>query len=281
MGKVAIITDSSVYLPQPLVDELHINVVPLILQWEGQSYYDGVDIQADELYTRLLKSDTLPTTSQVTVGQFDMAFGKLLGEEYDVLALLLSSGISGTYESAIQAQQNFPNAPLEVMDTGLVSMALGFMVLAAARAAKEGASLAECKRIAEEAFPKIWVYFTVDDLIYLHRGGRINTAKRLLGSALSLKPLMEVRDGKLELVESVVSRKKAIARMLELAEKRIGDARPVRIAAFHALALEEAQALQAAAEERFHPVESILTEVSPAIGCHTGPGTLSIAFMAG
>jgi DegV family protein with EDD domain len=281
MGKIAIMTDSSAYIPKTLLDQYNIGTVPLTLHFEGKSYCDGVDITATELYTRMLTASTLPTTSQVTIGQFDEAFGKLLKEGREVFYMGISSGISSTMESAFQAQSNFPDAPLEVMDSRLVSMALGFMVLTVARAAREGASLAECRAIAEATYPKIGVYFTVNDLVYLHKGGRINSAKRLLGSALNLKPLMEIRDGKIELVESVRSRKKAIERMLELIERRIGDTKPVRVSPFHALCLEDAQELQAVAEERFHPVENILTEVSPVIGSHVGPGTISLAFMAG
>ncbi|MFH1446467.1 MAG: DegV family protein [Chloroflexota bacterium] len=281
MRKVALLTDSSPYIPQELIEDLNIGIVPLILQWDDKTYYDSVDIQPKEFYTRLAKSSTIPITSQVTVKQFDDAFGKLLEDGYDVLALLISSGISGTVDSAVQSKKNFPNASIEIVDSQLASMALGFMVLEAARAAKEGASLVECKAIAEAAFPKIGVYFTVDSLKYLHKGGRINTAKRLLGSTLSIKPLMELRDGKIELVESVISRKKAIQRMLDLTAKRIGESKPVRIAVFHALVEEEALSMLETAKERFQPIESILTDVSPAIGTHTGPGTLSIAYIAG
>jgi len=281
MKKVALLTDSSAYIPQELIEDLNISVVPLILQWDDKSYYDGVDIQADEFYTRLANSSTIPTTSQVTVKQFEDAFGKLLKEGYDVLALLISSGISGTVDSAMRAKKNFPDASIEIVDSQLVSMALGFMVLEAARAAKAGISLAKCKAIAEAAFSKIGVFFTVDTLKYLNKGGRINTAKRLLGSALNIKPLMEIRGGKIELLESVISRKKAIQRMLDLTAKRIDGSRPVRIAAFHALAEAEALSMLETAKERFQPIESILTEVSPVIGTHTGPGTLSIAYMAG
>jgi DegV family protein with EDD domain len=281
MTKIAIMTDSSAYLPQALLDQYHISTVPLTLHWEGKSYYDGVDITAEELYTQLLNATSLPTTSQVTVGQFEQAFGKLLDQGKQVFYMGISSGISSTMDSAYAAVKSFPNKPLEVMDTKLVSIALGFMVLTVARAAEQGASLQECRKVAEESYAKIGVYFTVDTLTYLHKGGRINTAKRLLGSMLNMKPLMEIRDGKIELVESVRSRKKAIERMLELAEKNMGDAKPVRVSPFHALCLEEAKQLQADAEARFHPVENILSEVSPVIGSHTGPGTISLAFMAG
>ena len=281
MNRVAIVTDSSAYLPKALCEQLDIAVVPLTLNFEGKSYYDGVDIEAKELYTRLLTSDSIPTTSQATVGQFEELFGKLLLEGKPVFYMGISSAISGTMQSAYQAQKRFEGQPLEVMDTQLVSMALSFLVLTVARAAREGASLEECVALAHATYPKIGVYFTVDTLTYLHKGGRINSAKRLMGSVLNLKPLMEIRDGKIELVESVVSRGKAINRMLDLVEKQLGDTRPVRISVFHALCEDEALALKATAEERFHPVESILSEVSPVVGAHTGPGTLSIAFMAG
>lgn len=278
MKKVAIITDSSAYLPDEMIKALNLSVVPLTLHWDDQSYRDGVDIRAEEFYDRLSESDTIPTTSQVTVSEFTRLFGSLLDQDYAVLALLISSGISGTVESALQAKMEFPDAPIEVLDTRLVSMALGFMVIAVARAAQAGASLEECKALAEEIYPKIGVYFTVDTLKYLNKGGRINTAKRVMGAALNIKPIMEIRDGKIELVESVRSRKKALTRMLEMVERDIAGREGVRIATFHAAAEEDCQKLMAEAETRFSPVEMLTTFVSPVIGAHTGPGTVSIAY---
>jgi len=279
MKKVAIITDSSAYLPQDIVDSLDIHIVPLTLHWEDESYRDGVDIHAEAFYERLAESETIPTTSQTTVGEFNTLFKSLLDQDYAVFAMLISSGISGTVESALQSKKNFPDAPLEVMDTQLVSMALGFMVMAVARVAKNGASLEECKALAKSLYPKIGVYFTVDTLKYLNKGGRINTAKRLLGSALNIKPIMEIRDGKIELLESVISRKKAIQRMLDLVKRDIEDAKDVMISTFHAAADKDCQFLMAQAVERFEPVETVMTFVSPVIGSHVGPGTLSIAYM--
>lgn len=279
MKKVAVITDSSAYLPKEIVKALDIHVVPLTLHWDGESFRDGVDIHAEEFYTRLAESDTIPTTSQTTVNEFTTLFKSLLDQDYAVFAMLISSGISGTVESALQAKANFPDAPLEVMDSRLVSMALGFMVMAVARAARKGASLAECKARAESMYDKIGVYFTVDTLKYLNKGGRINTAKRLLGSALNIKPIMEIRDGKIELLESVISRKKAVKRMLELVGQDIADAKEVLISTFHAAAEKDCQLLMAEAIEQFNPIETVMTFVSPVVGAHVGPGTLSIAYM--
>ena len=282
MSNIAIITDSSAYMPQKLVDQYHLHIVPLTLYWEGVSYRDGVDIGATEFYERLSHSDTLPTTSQVPVNHFVDLFRPLLEAGNDVIYMGISKGLSASYDSAVQARAELGNpANLVVVDTQLVSMALSFMVLEVCRAAEAGANLAECEAVAAAAFPRIGVFFTVNTLEYLHRGGRINSAKRLLGSTLNLKPVMEIRGGKIELVESVISRRKAIARMLDLVEKGINGRTPVRLAPFHALCIDDLEAMEAEAIERFHPVEVIRSEVSPVIGTHVGPGTLAIAYLAG
>jgi len=281
MNKVSIVTDSTAYLPQEFIDSLGISVVPLSLNWDGKTYRDGIDILPDEFYTRLSKSDTLPTTSQSTVGDYAAVFEKLANENRDVLTLPISSGISGSINSAIQASKMFTKTKIDVVETKLVSMALGFMVLAAARAAAAGASLEECTKIAKESYNHIGVYFVVDTLKYLHAGGRIGGAKRFMGTALRIKPVLEIRDGKIEAVKSVITMNKAIEAMIELVEKDIAGRKPVRVSVFHALAEEHAVQLLETITKRFGAEESILSYVSPVVGSHVGPGTLSIAYMAG
>lgn len=281
MPKVKIITDSSAYLPQKYIDQYDITVLPLYLIWDGKSYRDGLDIQATEYYTRQAQSSTLSTTSQVTVNDFKMAYQKLLDQGHEILVLPISRGISGTYDSAEQALEDFKGKPIELIDTRLVSMALSFMVLTAARTIEKGADLANCKRTVLEAYPKIGVYFTVETLKYLAAGGRIGSAKRLLGTALDIKPVLAIIDGKIEAVSSVRTKRKAIDKMLDLIDKDIAGRKPVRISVFHANIPEVAQELLVRASSRFDAVESILSEVSPAIGSHTGPGTISVAYMAG
>ena len=281
MPPVLILTDSSAYLPADLVASHPIRVLPLTLNWLGQSYRDGVDIQATEFYTRLAQSSSLPTTSQVTIGQYEGLLKELLDSGYDVLILPISSGISATYQSAAAAVKNFPADRVKLLDTRLVSMALSFQVLAAAQAAINGASLAECEQVALQAYEQIGVYFTVDDLKYLAAGGRINSAKRLLGTALDLKPILEIKNGKIELVTSVRTSRKALEKMVDLVEEGIRGRSPVRISVFHALAEEKALELMETCRARFSPVELILSEVSPVVGAHVGPGTLSIAYQAG
>lgn len=281
MSKVVIVTDSTAYLPQSYVDDLGVEVVPLTLNWDGNSYRDGVDIKPDEFYTRLSTSNTLPTTSQATIQDFSTVFQKVLDRGDSILTLPISSGISGTVFSAFKAKEMFKDAPIEVIDTRLVSMALSFQVLAAARAAKDGASLEECKRVALEAYNHIGVYFVVDSLKYLHAGGRIGGGKRFLGTALNIKPVLEIREGKIEAVKSAITMGKAVEAMVSLVEHDIHGKTPVRISVFHALAEKKAQALLDRTVAQFNAIEGILSYVSPVIGCHVGPGTLSIAYMAG
>jgi len=181
----------------------------------------------------------------------------------------------------LQAKEAFPGAPIEVIDTRLVSMALSFQVLAAARAARDGASLEECNQVALEAYKHIGVYFVVDTLKYLHAGGRIGGGQRFMGTTLNIKPILEIRGGKIEAVKSVISISKALDAMVQLVEKDINGRKPVRVSVFHALAEEKARVLLDDITRRFDAEESILSYISPVIGSHVGPRTLSIAYMAG
>jgi DegV family protein with EDD domain len=281
MTSVSIITDSSAYLPKEYVKQYGIIVIPLILLWEGKSYLDGVDISAKDFYIRLKNAHTLPTTSQVPTNDFVVAIQKELDKGKSVIVLPISKGISATYQSALAAKEQLQNGKVEIVDTGLVSMALSFQVLAVARAAEAGASLAECKKVAEKAYEHIGVYFTVDTLKYLYKGGRIGGAKRLLGAALSIKPILQIREGKIEAAGSAITRKKAIEEMVQMVKTAIGDQKPVHLSVFHALEADLAQDLQTRLNKELNVAEGILSEVSPAIGAHVGPGTISIAWMAG
>jgi len=281
MPAIKIITDSTAYLPTRFVEQYDIDVLPLVLNWEEKSYRDGVDIMAEEFYTQLKTAKSLPTTNAVSVHQYQEAIQSALDNGLQPLLLPLSSGISASHNNALLAKEMFPGKPVEVVNTQLVSMALSFMVLAAARKAEAGAGLQEVKQTAEESYNHIGVYFTVDTLKYLHKGGRIGGAKRLLGSALKIKPILQIKEGKIEAAGSAITRKKALDRLIALVEEGIGGRSPVRISVFHALDLPTARQLEEACIQKFSPVETIMSEVSPVVGAHVGPGTVSIAYMAG
>ena len=281
MSKVAIVTDSTAYIPQDLVDKYNIQVAPQILIWGQETFRDGVDILPSEYYARLKNAKVMPSTSQVTPGTFHKIFSDLIEKEYQVLAILVSNRLSGTLTSAYQAQDMLPKAPVLVVDSLTTAMAMGFQVLTVARAAAEGASLAECKELAETIRPKTGVIFAVDTLEFLHRGGRIGGASRFLGTALNIKPILEVVEGRVEAIERVRTRKKSFERLVELVEERTGGRKPLRLATLHANAAEEAGTLVDMACQRMEVVEKILAEVSPVVGTHTGPGTVGLAYMAG
>ena len=284
MARVAIVTDSTAYLPKEVIANNPLSVLPLQCIFGQEIYLDGVDITPNEFYTRLKTTKVMPTTSQVTPAQFQDTYSQLLNEGYDILSIHISSKLSGTIDSAIQARSMFPGANIEIFDSLSTGMGLGFMALTIARAAAQGASLAECHALAERAIHHTGVLFLVDTLEFLHRGGRIGGAAAFLGTMLNMKPILELRNGKIEAVERVRTMGKAVDRLIDLAENRIAKRTPVRLATLHANSYENAQLLLDRARERFHVSdvsETILTEVSPVIGTHTGPGALGLCFMAG
>ncbi len=279
MSKVAIVTDSTAYIPQNLVEELNISVAPQILIWGEETYEDGIDIQPDEFYERLKTAKVMPTSSQVTVTSFHNIFTKLSDEGYDVLAVLLSDQLSGTIDSAIQARESFPNTNIEIIDSETVAMALGFQVLAAARVASRGGELLECKEIVKRAKEKTGVIFAVDTLEFLHRGGRIGGGSRYLGAALNIKPILEITGGRVESVERVRTRKKSLQRILDMVEERVSESDVVRLATLHANVQDEAKDLLEQANRRINSIESIFSTISPVVGTHAGPGTIGLAYM--
>jgi DegV family protein with EDD domain len=281
MSKVAFITDSTAYIPKELLEEYPISVAPQVLIWGGQTYQDGVDIQPKEFYTRIKNAKVMPTTSQVTPKTFKEIFDQRLAEGYEILTIVVSEQLSGTLASAIQAREMLPGAPIEIVDSNTTAMAMGFHVLAAARAAMEGASLAECKAIAEKARQHTGVIFAVDTLEFLYRGGRIGGATRFLGTALNMKPILEVTGGRVEAIERVRTRSKSLNRVVELVQERVAGRQPVRLATLHANSPDDAQILLDDTSQKVKSIESIFSEVSPVVGNHAGPGTVGIAFMAG
>lgn len=281
MSKVAIVTDSTAYIPQNFLNENQITVAPQVLIWGDQTYEDGVDIQPEEFYQQLKTATVMPTTSQVTIPKFHKIFQNLLEQGKEILAILISAKLSGTIDSAIQAKGMLPGAPIEIVDSLSTAMAMGFQVLTVARAAQDGASLEECKRLAEEVRNLTGVVFAVDTLEFLHRGGRIGGGSRFLGTALNIKPLLEVRGGRVEALERVRTRKRSLMRLIEIIEERTKGKSPIRLAPLHANAEEEARELLDGLNRRLNPTETIFSTVSPVIGTHTGPGTVGIAYLAG
>jgi len=283
MSKIAVVTDSTTYMPAELATKYNIAIAPQVLIWEDKTYKDGVDITSQDFFTRLKSAKVMPTTSQVSVISFQEIFQDLVSKDYEVLAVLVSSKLSGTVQSAIQAKELLGSASekIHVVDSQSVAMALGFQALAVARALESGATLKDAIKLAEHAHESTGVFFAVDTLEFLHRGGRIGGAQRFLGTMLNMKPILAIQDGRVEGIERIRTKTKAIDRVLEMVFEKTKGKSPIRLATLHANAADEAKALLERATKELNPVETIFTEVSPTVGTHAGPGTVGLAYMAG
>jgi DegV family protein with EDD domain len=282
MAKVALVTDSTTYIPKELLMGVDIHIVPSVVIWGTEELRDGVDIQPEEFYTRLSAAKEMPTTSQPTPAAFQEKYEQLVSKgQKDIISMHVSGKLSGTLASAQAAKSLVPKANIEVIDGMQASMGTGWPLLKMAEAANAGKSLKECVEIAKRCRDNSGVLLMVDTLEFLHRGGRIGGASRFLGTALNLKPILEVQDGALEPLDRVRTKSKAMARLVDLLEERVAGRSPVRVAAIHANAPDDVKELLDMAQKRLHPIQAVVADVSPAVGTHTGPGTLGFAYMAG
>lgn len=284
MSKVAIVTDSTAYIPKELESEYDLRIAPLQLIWGDEQFRDGVDIQPVQFYEKLKDAEIMPSTSQATPGALKEIYKDLTNQGFDVFSIHISSKLSGTIDSAIQAKAMLELENVEIFDSETAGMALGFQVLAVARAAANGASLKDCIKIAQKARESTGVLFAVRTLEFLHRGGRIGGAQAFLGTMLNLKPILEVREGKIEAAGKVRTMNKAVDKVIEIMKEQIGENTPVRIAIQHGNAYQEAVNLLnkvTASMPDGTVAEAVIADVSPVIGTHTGPGVIGIAYMAG
>jgi DegV family protein with EDD domain len=278
--KIAVVTDSAAYIPEEALGDLSIPVIPLWLIWGDERFRDGVDIDPPTFYRRLRESRLFPTTSQPSIGEFRDFFQEMSAGVDAVVGVFVTSKLSGTVASARAAQAQLPELTIRVVDSLTVSMGQGFETLAAAKAAAAGGSADEVVAAAEDMRDRVHLLFAVDTLEYLHRGGRVGGAKWLVGTALNIKPLLHFEDGTIMPLAQVRTKRKAIARMLDVAEERLGGKRMAEAAVIDVDNPEEGDAVAEQARERFGLSTIYRTTVSPAIGTHAGPGTTGIAFYA-
>ena len=285
MAKVAILTDSTGFTNLEVSRNLPIFYIPLHIIWGEETFLDNETITNDAFYEKLKVSKINPSTSQPSPAAFRDKYTSLIDQGYDILSIHIASKLSGTIDSAIQARNMLPGANIEIVDSFTTSLALGFQTLAAARLAEQGATLKECKIEAERARDNTGILFVLNTLEYLHRGGRIGGGAAFMGTLLNLKPILEVKNGRVEAVERVRTAAKARERMVELFYERTEQSRcPIRLASLYADTPVEAQNLVDQARQRFgvsDVAETIVGRVTPVLGVHTGPGALGIAYMTG
>lgn len=277
-SEVAVVTDSTAYIPPDLVAKHNLRVIPQIVNWEGESLLDDVDIKPQAFYERLKSATEMPTTSQPSIQQFVDFFTEASKDAQSIVGVFVSDELSGTLNSAHGAARELKDLPIEIVDSRSTSMGLGLITLAAAQAAESGLSRVEVAQAAQALVDRVRVLFVVDTLEFLHRGGRIGGAQRLMGSVLSIKPVLHLQDGRIEPLTSVRTKRKAIQRMLEIAEEETLGKGDLHVSVLNAVAEEEAQFITEQVKNRLDPVTTIQAELSPAIGVHVGPGTVGLAY---
>ena len=271
---VKIVTDSTADLPPELTEQMGVTVVPAIVIFDGEELLDGVDVTPDAFFQRLPSASQLPKTSQATPAQFAEVYERIKGEGHDIVSVHISAKLSGTLNSALQGKEA-AGVDAEVIDAGGASLWTGMAALVAARKAAEGASQADVAQAVRDASARMGIFFFVDTLEYLVKGGRIGKAQGFVGGVLNIKPILYINDGELHQYGRVRSRRKAVERLVEIARA----AAPLEeVGVLHGAAPDEAQALAADLADLTPGVPPIVSSVGPAVGAHTGPGTLGVVF---
>ncbi len=273
---VKIVTDSSADVPAQLVQKLGITVVPLYLRFGEEVYRDRVDISEDEFYQRLEHDPVHPSTTQPTPQDFINVYQELSKEADGIVSIHISSKLSGTCNSALQARDMIEKGcPIEVVDSQSVSMGVGLISIAAATAAKAGKGLQEVLAEARQAIPNIYLLGLLDTLEYLYRGGRIGKATQLLGSILNLKPLLKLQEGEVVPAGRARTRSKGIDRLFDFAKNaaNIED-----LSVVYNTTPDEAQSLAERIGSVFAKEKIRIATIGPMLGVHFGPDALVVAF---
>jgi len=282
MARIAFVTDSTAGVPAEHVRKHNITVVPLQVIFGTEAFRDGIDITQEEFFQRLKSSKALPTTSQPSVADFEEAYKSLLNDPdvESIISVHISSSLSGTYSAATQAADRLKGdgtKRISVIDTLNVYMGEGLMVVNAARMAEQGKSHDEIVQMIDGMKPKVRVLVLVDTLEYLQKGGRIGGAQAFLGGLLNVKPILHVHGGKVEPLERVRTRRKAMERLVEIGAEATKGKR-VQIAVGHGEAAEDAKTLSGMIRQKMDVAEEFSSDLGPVISTHTGPGVIGFVY---
>lgn len=280
--KIAIVADSTAYLPDELKDRYDIRTIPLSVVFEDKSYKEDEEIEPNEFYDKIRDIDELPRTSQPSIGDYILLLESLKSEGYtDVISVHLSSQISGTCQNAISAGQSVEGINLHVLDSEIACYIQGFLALYAAQN-KDHMQLEELIDTLEQMKQKknTNAYFIVDTLTNLQKGGRLSNAQAMLGSMLKVKPVLEFQDAKIVPYEKIRTRKKAMKRVEELfaKEMEMHKGKPVTAAVIHANCEDDAVAWMESLQQKYPEVNFVLSYIGPVIGTHIGEGALGFGY---
>lgn len=281
--EIGILTDTTASIPESLIQELKIELVPYYVMRGLETLRDMIDVQPEAFAQYLLTAQTLPTTSNPSPGDYVNAILRLAERSMEIVALTMTSKGSGAYQSCLAAvgmiKERMPKVRVEVLDTLAVAMAHGWSVIEAARAARAGCTFGEVIEKARQTASQSMMMMTADTLRYLYLGGRIGKAQNLVGSLLNIKPIIGMSEGVIVPLATERTRIKAYARMVELMKERLGEVKNIRVAFMHVSALNQLEHLKEMVKEKFNCVETLTTDLSPALAVHSGPGTVGLSYI--
>lgn len=276
--KTAVVTDSTAYIPKDLRDRYNIHMIPLNVIFGETSYREEIDMSWKDYYKEVKAHENLPTTSQPAYGELISLYEKL-GETYDeVISIHLSSGISGTFNSAVSASGMLEGIKVYPFDSEISCMAQGFYAIEAAEMAEKGAAPEEIIRHLDHMKTSMRAYFMVDDLSHLQRGGRLSGAQAFVGSLLKVKPILHFENKLIVPYEKIRTRKKAMNRLFELFGEDAEKGKPLRAVVIHANREEEADQIIEELSKQYAHVEFYKSYFGPVIGTHLGEGAMGIAW---
>jgi DegV family protein with EDD domain len=283
MSSIAIIVDTDCSLPAHVADRYHIRQVPISIQFGTESFRTGFDIDDAQLFARIDRAGTLPTTSAPSPGQFVEAYRSAFDEGApSVICICVSSEVSATYAAAVAARELLPDRDISVIDSRSLSLGQGFMALAAAEAAQAGAAKDECIEQALAVGRRVHLHAALSTLKYLAMSGRVGSIAAGMAGLLSIKPILSIRDGKLDMLERVRTQKKAWSRVIELTGQ-VMDHRPAeRMAIVHVKAAEDARLFEEQLRASLPcPDDILMAELTPGLSVHTGTGLVGVAVVTG
>lgn len=279
MSNIAIVTDSTAYIPKELRKQHHITMIPLNVIFGQDSYKEEMEITDEQFYEKMKKTEELPKTSQPAIGLFEEAFQKLADNHEQIIVITLSSGISGTHQTALAAGNMTPDVQVHVFDTEVSCMVQGFYVLSAAKMANQGYS---SKAILDHLYNMknhMHAFFIADDLNHLHRGGRLNGAQLFVGSLLQIKPVLHFDNKVIVPYEKVRTTKKALAKIYSLLDADAKDGAPLDITVIHGNRPVKAARIAGELQEKYPNANVIISYFGPVIGTHLGEGSLGIGWV--
>lgn len=280
MGQIKIVTDSTADLTPALTKEWNIQVIPLKVIFGDTAYREGIDLSNKEFYELLAESEKLPSTSQPSPVEFEKLYKELTEDGSSVISIHISGSMSGTYQSALIARNNLPGRDVTVIDSRVVSMALGHVVLAAARSVREGKTKEEVIARIHNVMQKVTTYFVVDTLENLQKGGRIGKAAALLGTVLNIKPVLTIDEGIIAPFEKIRGKGKALERIMEKAREQSMENKNMHCALVHGNALDEAVRFHQKLISGINCSEFVICEIGAVVGTHVGAGTIGFFFYA-